>query len=154
MRIVSRFLADGVTATDRHRIIRGTLHSFLIQGFSVALVFASNWWLVRSSNPEAYGNYVHVFNWVSILSVLVMGGRDDLVLAQLLNACGAGTHRQYGSSALDPKGQRLDIPVGAGHLRRLSRPDHCLSPALAERTSLPCLLIYAMLRPSKLSPPV
>lgn len=94
MRIVSRFLADGVTATDRHRIIRGTLHSFLIQGFSVALIFASNWWLVRSSNPEAYGNYVHVFNWVSILSVLVMGGRDDLVLAQLPKYLGAGRHRQ------------------------------------------------------------
>ncbi len=94
MRLVSRFLEDGVTATDRRRIIRGTLHSFLIQGFSVALVFGANWWLVRSSNPQAYGNYVHVFNWVSILAVLVMGGRDDLVLAQLPKYLGAGRHRQ------------------------------------------------------------
>jgi len=74
MRLVSRFLKEGVTATDRRRIIRGTLHSFLIQGISIGLVFVSNLWLVRSSNAQAYGDYVHVFNWVSILSVLVMGG--------------------------------------------------------------------------------
>jgi O-antigen/teichoic acid export membrane protein len=77
------FPDTGVTATDRRRILRGTIHSFLIQGFSIVLVFASNWWLVRSTDTTSYGVYVHVFNWVSILSVLVMGGRDDLVLAQL-----------------------------------------------------------------------
>lgn len=74
---------DGVTAADRQRILRGTFHSFLIQGVSIALVFASNWWLVRSTEPMSYGFYVHIFNWVSILAVLVIGGRDDLVLAQL-----------------------------------------------------------------------
>ena len=94
MRLVSRFLKEGVTATDRRRIIRGTLHSFLIQGISIGLVFVSNLWLVRSSNAQAYGDYVHVFNWVSILSVLVMGGRDDLVLAQLPKYLGAGRHGQ------------------------------------------------------------
>jgi O-antigen/teichoic acid export membrane protein len=59
------------------------MHSFLIQGGSVALVFISNLLLVRSSDADSYGLYVHVFNWVSILSVVVLGGRDDLVLAQL-----------------------------------------------------------------------
>jgi O-antigen/teichoic acid export membrane protein len=93
-RVPSRFLKEGVTATDRRRIIRGTLHSFLIQGISIGLVFVSNLWLVRSSNAQAYGDYVHVFNWVSILSVLVMGGRDDLVLAQLPKYLGAGRHGQ------------------------------------------------------------
>ena len=39
--------------------------------------------LVRASDADSYGLYVHVFNWVSILSVVVLGGRDDLVLAQL-----------------------------------------------------------------------
>ena len=94
MRLLSWFLKEGVTATDRRRIIRGTLHSFLIQGISIGLVFASNLWLVRSSDTQAYGDYVHVFNWVSILSVLVMGGRDDLVLAQLPKYLGAGRHAQ------------------------------------------------------------
>lgn len=87
------FPEEGVTATDRRRIIRGTLHSFLIQGFSVVLVFLSNWWLVRSSDVDSYGRYVHVFNWVSILSVLALGGRDDLVLAQLPKYLTAGHHR-------------------------------------------------------------
>jgi O-antigen/teichoic acid export membrane protein len=59
------------------------MYSFLIQGGSVALVFVSNLLLVRSSDANSYGLYVHVFNWVSILSVAVLGGRDDLVLAQL-----------------------------------------------------------------------
>ena len=77
------FLNDGVTATDRRRILRGTMHSFLIQGVSIVLVFASNWWLVRSTDTGSYGLYVHIFNWVSILGILATGGRDDLVLAQL-----------------------------------------------------------------------
>jgi O-antigen/teichoic acid export membrane protein len=47
------------------------------------LVFISNLLLVRASDADSYGLYVHVFNWVSILSVVVLGGRDDLVLAQL-----------------------------------------------------------------------
>ena len=92
LRMPSWLLKEGVTATDRRRIIRGTLHSFLIQGISIGLVFGSNLWLVRSSDTTAYGNYVHVFNWVSILSVLVMGGRDDLVIAQLPKYLGAGKH--------------------------------------------------------------
>jgi len=81
---------DGVTTADRLRIRRGTIHSFVIQGISIALVFASNWWLVRSTDTRAYGVYVHVFNWVSILGVLVMGGRDDLVLALLPKYLAAG----------------------------------------------------------------
>jgi O-antigen/teichoic acid export membrane protein len=94
LKLPSWFLKEGVTATDRRRIIRGTLHSFLIQGISIGLVFGSNLWLVRSSNAQVYGDYVHVFNWVSILSVLVMGGRDDLVIAQLPKYLGAGRHGQ------------------------------------------------------------
>ena len=94
LKLPSWLLKEGVTAMDRQRIIRGTLHSFLIQGISIGLVFGSNLWLVRSSDTAAYGNYIHVFNWVSILSVLVMGGRDDLVLAQLPKYLGAGKHGQ------------------------------------------------------------
>ncbi|HEY4286421.1 MAG TPA: polysaccharide biosynthesis C-terminal domain-containing protein [Puia sp.] len=78
-----RSFGNGVTEADRGNIVRGTLYSFVIQGLSIALVFLSGIWIVRSSDPTAYGVYVHVFNWVSILSVIVMGGRDDLVLAQL-----------------------------------------------------------------------
>jgi O-antigen/teichoic acid export membrane protein len=37
--------------------------------------------MVRSSDPGSYGLYVHIFNWVSILGVFVLGGRDDLVLS-------------------------------------------------------------------------
>lgn len=91
-RITNLFAEEGVTATDRRRILRGTIHSFLIQGISILLVFASNWWLVRSTDTSSYGLYVHIFNWVSILSVLVMGGRDDLLLAQLPKYIVAGEH--------------------------------------------------------------
>ncbi|HTR30115.1 MAG TPA: polysaccharide biosynthesis C-terminal domain-containing protein [Puia sp.] len=79
----ARWIDEGLSETDRRRIVRGTQYSFLIQGGSVALVFLSNLLLVRASDPDSYGLYVHVFNWVSILSVVVLGGRDDLVLAQL-----------------------------------------------------------------------
>jgi len=83
LNVLRSHLNDGLSETDRRRIVRGTLQSFLIQGGSVALVFISNLLLVRSSDPDSYGLYVHVFNWVSILSVVVAGGWDDLVLAQL-----------------------------------------------------------------------
>jgi O-antigen/teichoic acid export membrane protein len=76
-------MEDGLHVSDRWRIVRGTMQSFLIQGGSVALVFASNLLLVRASDPGSYGLYVHVFNWVSILAVVALGGRDDLVLAQI-----------------------------------------------------------------------
>jgi O-antigen/teichoic acid export membrane protein len=90
---IFRRLSGGVNASDRRRIFRGTLHSFLIQAISVALVFASNLWLVRSSDPESYGVYVHVFNWVSILAVFVMAGRDDLVLALIPRYIREGKNR-------------------------------------------------------------
>lgn len=79
----SGWIDAGLSESDRRRIVRGTLHSFLIQGGSIALVFIGNLLLVRASDADSYGLYVHVFNWVSILSVIVLGGRDDLVLAQL-----------------------------------------------------------------------
>jgi len=82
-------MEDGLSGSDRRRIVRGTLQSFLIQGGSVVLVFLSNLLLVRASDATSYGLYVHVFNWVSILSVVVLGGRDDLVLAQLPRYTGA-----------------------------------------------------------------
>ena len=89
-------LEAGLSATDRSRILRGTLHSFLIQGGAVVLVFISNLLLVRASDADSYGLYVHVFNWVSILSVVVLGGRDDLVLAQLPRYTGGQRSRLVG----------------------------------------------------------
>lgn len=82
-----------MSESDRHLIRRGTLQSFLIQGGSVALVFIGNLFLVRSSDPDSYGLYVHVFNWVSILSVVVTWGRDDLVLVKLPRYA-QGDHRR------------------------------------------------------------
>jgi len=58
-------------------------HSFIIQGISIALVFAGNLLLARYAGTNSYGIYVHVFNWVSLLAVVATGGRDDLVLAEL-----------------------------------------------------------------------
>ncbi len=77
------WIEAGLSESDRRRIVRGTLYSFLIQGGSIVLVFLGNLLLVRASDADSYGLYVHVFNWVSLLSVIVLGGRDDLVLAQL-----------------------------------------------------------------------
>lgn len=118
MSLVSQFLEEGVTAGDRRRIIRGTLHSFLIQGFSIALVFASSWWMVRSADPSSYGRYVHVFNWVSILAVIAIGGRDDLVLAQLPRYIGAGRYRQLVRLVRSANGWvlLLSLLIGGGFL--------------------------------------
>jgi hypothetical protein len=55
---ITRLFGHGVTSADRAKIIRGTVYSFLIQGVSIALVFVSGIWIVRSSDPTAYGLYV------------------------------------------------------------------------------------------------
>lgn len=68
---------------EKGRIIEGTFQSFIIQGFSVALVFGSNLLLARWAGASAYGKYVHVFNWVSILGVAAIGGREDLAITEI-----------------------------------------------------------------------
>jgi len=59
------------------------MDSFLIQGGSIVLVFAGNLLLTRWAGADTYGEYVHVFNWVSLLSVAVIGGRDDLAFTEI-----------------------------------------------------------------------
>lgn len=143
MNLVSRFLQDGLTAGDRRRIIRGTLHSFLIQGFSVVLVFASNWWLVRSADPQSYGDYVHVFNWVSILAIIATGGRDDLVLSQLPRYLGARRHRQLIRLVQTANGWvlLLSLLVGGGFLALIRWAD---LPSLSNHLALFRIAIAAV----------
>jgi len=88
--ILSRFVYTRWSDPEKKRIVRGTLQTFIIQGFSVALVFAGNMVLTRWAGADAYGRYVHVFNWVSILAVAVTGGREDLVLTEITRYHSAG----------------------------------------------------------------
>jgi O-antigen/teichoic acid export membrane protein len=81
--LLSRFDYTKWSDPEKKAIVRGTLHSFVIQGVSILLVFAGNLVLTRRAGADAYGKYVHIFNWVSILAVLVTGGREDLVLTEI-----------------------------------------------------------------------
>jgi O-antigen/teichoic acid export membrane protein len=81
---------------EKKGILRGTVDSFLIQGVSVALVLAGNLLLTRWAGADAYGQYVHVFNWVSLLSVAVIGGRDDLVFTEITRYHTAGEEGRIG----------------------------------------------------------
>ena len=63
--------------------VRGMIHSFIIQGISVLLVFAGNYLLIKHFGADNYGLYVHIFNWVSILSILAVGGQEDVVLSRI-----------------------------------------------------------------------
>ena len=82
-RIASRYMQGGSDEAEKTRIIEGTFHSFIIQGISVGLVFLGNLLLTRWAGPAAYGTYVHVFNWVSILSIFAIGGREDLAISEI-----------------------------------------------------------------------
>jgi O-antigen/teichoic acid export membrane protein len=77
------FLKSGLNNTERNLILKNTFYSFIIQGISVMLVFAGNIFLTRWAGSSAYGEYVHIFNWISVLSVITLGGRDDLLLAKI-----------------------------------------------------------------------
>ena len=81
--ILDKFVYTRWSDPEKKSIVRGTLDSFVIQGVSVLLVFAGNLALTRWAGADAYGKYVHIFNWVSILAVFVVGGREDLVLTEI-----------------------------------------------------------------------
>jgi O-antigen/teichoic acid export membrane protein len=81
--IIDKVLKSDLQPADRHRLIKGIVHSFIIQGISILLVFAGNYLLVKFFGAEKYGVYVHVFNWISILTMLALNGQDDVVLSRL-----------------------------------------------------------------------
>ncbi len=72
------------------------MQSFVIQGLSVVLVFAGNLLLARWAGADAYGKYIHIFNWIGILSVMATGGREDLVLSELTHYHHSGQPRRIG----------------------------------------------------------
>jgi O-antigen/teichoic acid export membrane protein len=76
-------LKSDLPPAERSRLIKGIIHSFIIQGFSMVLVFAGNYILVKFFGAEKYGVYVHVFNWISILTILASNGQEDIVLSRV-----------------------------------------------------------------------
>ena len=81
--IYEKMLKSDLQPADRARMIKGIIHSFIIQGISIVLVFAGNFLLVRFFGAEKYGVYVHVFNWISILTILALNGQDNIVISRL-----------------------------------------------------------------------
>jgi O-antigen/teichoic acid export membrane protein len=81
--IIDKVLKSDLQQADRSRLVKGVIHSFIIQGISILLVFAGNYLLVKFFGSEKYGVYVHVFNWISILTMLALNGQDDVVLSRL-----------------------------------------------------------------------
>jgi O-antigen/teichoic acid export membrane protein len=81
--IYEKMLKSDLPPAERSRLIKGIVNSFIIQGFSMVLVFAGNYLLVKFFGAEKYGVYVHVFNWVSILTILAANGQEDVVLSRV-----------------------------------------------------------------------
>jgi O-antigen/teichoic acid export membrane protein len=81
--IFEKMLKSDLQEADRTKLVKGVIQSFVIQGISIILVFAGNYLLVKFFGAEKYGLYVHVFNWISILTILALNGQDDLVLSRL-----------------------------------------------------------------------
>lgn len=80
--IYEKMLKSDPPESDRNRLVKGIIHSFIIQGISMVLVFAGNFLLVKFFGPQKYGVYVHVFNWISILTILAANGQEDIVLSR------------------------------------------------------------------------
>jgi O-antigen/teichoic acid export membrane protein len=81
--IYEKMLKSDLQQADRSRLVKGIINSFIIQGIGMVLVFAGNYLLVKFFGVEKYGVYVHVFNWISILTILALNGQDDVVLSRL-----------------------------------------------------------------------
>jgi len=82
-KILPLFMQRGLDGSERKGMIEGVFHTFFIQGISISLVFLGNLLLARWAGADAYGAYVHIFNWISILSVAAIGGREDLVITEI-----------------------------------------------------------------------
>jgi O-antigen/teichoic acid export membrane protein len=81
--IYEKMFKSDLPQAERSRLIKGIINSFIIQGFSMVLVFAGNYLLVKFFGAEKYGVYVHVFNWISILTILAANGQEDVVLSRV-----------------------------------------------------------------------
>jgi O-antigen/teichoic acid export membrane protein len=93
-KILFTFIRSGLSDEERKHIVDNTFYSFVIQGVSVILVFAGNLFLTRWAGAAAYGQYVHVFNWISVLSMIALGGREDLLVARIPKYMAENEERQ------------------------------------------------------------
>jgi O-antigen/teichoic acid export membrane protein len=80
--IYEKMLKTDLPEADRNRLLKGIIHSFIIQGISLVMLFVGNFLLVKFFGAEKYGVYVHVFNWISILTILAANGQEDIVLSR------------------------------------------------------------------------
>lgn len=55
----------------------------MIQGISILLIFLGNLIMARWAGAYSYGKYVHVFNWISILSMVALWGQEDVAIAEI-----------------------------------------------------------------------
>lgn len=95
--IYEKMLKSDLPKAERSRLIKGIIHSFIIQGISMVLVFAGNYLLVKFFGAEKYGVYVHVFNWISILTILAANGQEDIVLSRVPKYLGQNNLFQTGA---------------------------------------------------------
>ena len=95
--IYEKMLKSDLQQADRSRLVKGIINSFIIQGISMVLVFAGNFLLVKFFGAEKYGVYVHVFNWISILTILAANGQEDIVLSRVPKYLGQNNLRQAGA---------------------------------------------------------
>lgn len=81
--LVNPFFGNKLSDADKILLTRGLRKSVLVQAASTVLIFASSLLLVKIGTVSAYGIYVHVFNWVTILAVIACYGMEDIVLAEI-----------------------------------------------------------------------
>lgn len=82
-KLIFRFIRPGADSLESARIVEGTLHSLFIQGISIIMVLLGNLLITRWAGAEEYGKYVHIFNWISIVSIIALAGQEDIVVAQI-----------------------------------------------------------------------
>jgi O-antigen/teichoic acid export membrane protein len=82
-KLIFRFIRPGADSVESSRIVEGTLHSLFIQGISIVMVLLGNLLITRWAGADEYGKYVHIFNWISIVSIIALGGQEDIVVAQI-----------------------------------------------------------------------
>ena len=75
-------------------VVKNSIWLFLLQGFSLALGFLSNYVLIKTVGVNEYGSYVYIFNFLYLLAGFSMLGMDTLLVKKVSIYEALGNYRE------------------------------------------------------------
>ena len=75
-------------------VIKNSIWLFLLQGFSLAIGFLSNYVLIKAAGVNDYGSYIYIFNFLYLLIGFCTLGMDTLLVKKVSIYEASGNYRE------------------------------------------------------------